>query len=187
MKRAHWVAPLVVGVLLLLTGCATPASDATATTAPAATPTATVDVPSQAYLTLLHTYYLPWVLAHHQQRDTCGPDFNALPASDKAKQLPACRPLLVTEIAAGMTLIAQLASAQPPARWQTAHEGLKQAMQGAAAWDGQRLAAIDAHDVPHFVALSYGAPQVLTVFCEPIRTINAGPPVTNLPVPDFAC
>src|SRR5262249_4154532 len=103
VKRSHWVAPLAVAALILLAGGADPASGAMATSAPAATPTATIDRPTQAYLTLLQTYYLPWVLAHHQQRDTCGPDFNALPATERAQQLPACRPILVTEIAAGKT------------------------------------------------------------------------------------
>src|SRR5262249_43805872 len=186
-KGPQVVPPWTGGLAALLGGRAAPPSGAAATTAPLATPTAAVDAATQAYLTLLHSYYDPWVQDHITQRTQCGPRFNGLPATTQQQQLPDCRPILVAELAAGKTLIAQLATAHPPARWQAAHDDLKHAMQGVDAWDGQRLQAIDAGDVSRFVNLTDGVPQVLAPFCGPIRTINAGPPFSLFAIPDFSC
>src|SRR5262249_61578358 len=110
-----------------------------------------------------------------------------LPAGQQTQQLPQCRPILVAEIAAGKALIAQLATAQQPTRWQAAHDELQHAMQGVDAWDGQRLQAIDAGNVSRFVDLSLDAPQVLAPFCSPIHSFNVGPPPSSFAIPDFTC
>lgn len=176
---------VVKGWLLItaafLVGCGIAQSTVTAT---ATTPTATVDSTTAAYLSMLQTFYVPWSRDHTQQRNQCGFGFNAHTPEQQARLLPDCRPVLDTEITAGKTLVAQLATAQPPTRWQAAHDALKHALQAIDTYDAQRLQAIDAHNVTQFVNLSGSAPQVMVLFCTPIHTINAGPPATAFSVPD---
>jgi hypothetical protein len=176
---------LLAALLLLgglLTACAGGSGPSTPSTSQA--PTATISPDTQAYLSLLQTYYMPWERDHFQQQSQCGPGFDQAPPVAQALRLPDCRPVLVSELAAGKTLISQLTTAHPPASWQTAHAALRQAMQVVDTYDTQRLHAIEASNVSQFVALSNGAPQVLALFCGPIHLINVGPPASNFPVPD---
>jgi hypothetical protein len=140
---------------------------------PAAKPTPTLDPTTQAYLTVLQTYYVPWAQDHLQEglQSKCGLAFTSLPPAQQTQQLPTCRPLLVPEIAAGKTLLAHLATAQPPTRWHAAHAALDQAMQAADAWNAQRLQAIDAQNVSQYVSVVNQLP--LTMFCDPLSTFNA--------------
>jgi hypothetical protein len=169
MKHHRFLLLLLGAGATLLVGCA-----GAAPSARAPTPTATLDATTQVYLTVLRTYYVPWVQDLLDLRDeTCNYRFLQLTAAQQTQKLPMCRPGVVTEIAAGTTVIAQLAMAQPPARWQTAHAELKQAMQAAEAFDVQRLQAIDAHSVSRYVSLVSGIPDVGQRFCNPISVFNA--------------
>jgi hypothetical protein len=171
MKHHHFLLPWIVAGATLLVGCAVPASGARTPT-----PTATLDATTQAYLAMLRTYFVPWArdwIAERYPPFDCGYWFISLPATQQTQQLPACRPPLVTEIAAGKTLIAQLALARPPARGQAVHAALEQGMQAVKAYDAQRLHAIDAHRVSQYVSvIRYGGPEVGVLFCTPISAIN---------------
>jgi hypothetical protein len=130
-------------------------------------------IPYSRYVSLLHTYYAPWGLDIVGERIQCGPDFVQLSPAQRPQQMQACRPLLIAEIDAGKTLIAQLATAQPPARWQTEHAELKQAMQAADTWDAQRLQAINAKNVNQYVLVVQQGESVGVMFCDPIDKFNA--------------
>src|SRR5262249_39985119 len=127
---------------------------------------------TQAYLTLLQTYYVPWVQDWGQERGQCALGFLGLAPADQIQQLPACRPLLTPELAAGKTLLAQLATAQPPTRWQAQPAALTQALQAADGYDTQRLHAIDAQSVSQYLTLANRAPEVALRFCQPISAFN---------------
>jgi hypothetical protein len=130
-----------------------------------------LDPTTQAYLSLLDRYYIPWVLDYRQQSILCGPAFAAQPAALQSQHLPECRPILVPELAAGETLSTQLAMAHAPTSWQTAHAALRQAMEDADAYDTQRLQAIDAHNVTLYGDVSAHTPE--ESFCMPVNTFNA--------------
>lgn len=165
LRHLGWL-PFVAAILLLI-GCSTPPSSARAPT-----PTVTVDPTTEAYVGMLQTYYVPWVKGYVANRQ-CSYNFTRLPLDQQTvQQVEACRPMVVTEIAAGKTLIRQLGQAQPPAQWQASHTALQQAMQGADAYDTQRLQAIDAHSVSQFVSVVTNAPTVFGAFCSPISTLD---------------
>jgi hypothetical protein len=159
------------------------------TSTPTSKPTPTVD-PTQGYLSMLQTYYVPWARDFIDERTLCGISFASRPTAAQIQQLPTCRPPLAAEIAAGKTLIAQLATAQPPARWQAQHAALRQAMQAMDAFDTQRLQAIDAHSVSQYLSVLNGATSVTTAFCSPIMALNVdltARNVASLPQPAPIC
>jgi Flp pilus assembly protein TadG len=78
-----------------------------------------------------------------------------------------------------------LATTQPPAQWQSAQAAFTQAVQALAAYDTQRLQAIDERNVSQFVTESVDAPSVMEKFCSPIARFNAGQPSASaLVAPD---
>jgi hypothetical protein len=141
---------------------------------PHPTPTATpaLDPQSQAYVTLLRTYYLPFADADDASVNCWG----AVKAAAQANQeqlLATCRSPEAAELALGQTLHTQLAAAAPPARWQAAHATLQQAVDGLLALATQSLAAIDAQDVSRYLDVFT---SIENQFCAPIAQLNAGPP-----------
>jgi hypothetical protein len=148
---------------------------------PAAKPTPTVDT-TQAYLSLLRTYYAPWALDHLSEPKACNINFAQLPTAQQAQQLQSCRPLLIPELAAGQTLIGQLATAHPPTRWQAAHSALQQVMQAAYTYDSQRALAIDAQSVSQYLNVIQRAEGFMLQFCNPIGTFDVYLVSHNMPL-----
>jgi hypothetical protein len=143
-----------------------------------ASPTATQDPLSQAYVDLLREYYVPLAEANTPAL-TCA--LNVLP-SQSASDLAACQSPIQTEQAAAQVLSAHLASATPPPRWQTQHTTLTVATQGIVTWTTTQLQAIEAQNVARFVGNSSPVLDEGTAFCDPIAQINAGPPRVSPPL-----
>lgn len=138
---------------------------------PRPTATATLDPQSQAYVTLLNTYYRPMAAADLPAAQCYVQTMN----TGNLQDLLACRAPIANELALAQALRAQLATANPPARWQSQHTALRQAVQGLIDVETAQLAAIDAHDINRFL----NNPQlgaVLGAFCPIVAQLNAGPP-----------
>jgi hypothetical protein len=155
---------------------------------PAATAQPPIDYTTRAYLGLLDSYYVPWVLDYLQERRLCGLPFDNLPPARQTQRLPTCPPLLRPEVAAGETLIAQLATAHPPTNWQAAHHALQQAMQAMDAFDAQRLHAIALQNVTQYASVVVRTPE--RQFCAPVDTFNTflrSHGAVILPQPSYVC
>jgi hypothetical protein len=143
-----------------------------------------LDPASQAYVSMLRTYYAP-IAVDNPSVETClGNAGNMLPNEVQAAQLmPTCRPLVAAQLTAASTFAAQLASTTPPARWRTQDAELRQATQGLipilTAW----LRAIDARDTGQFVPLWDRSSPALGLFQAPIAQINADIHVGPSPLP----
>jgi hypothetical protein len=135
---------------------------------------------------------VPWAQDVARERRCCGPDFDQLTPAQKTQQLPLCRLELVPEIAAGKTLIAQLATAQPPARWQAEHGEFKQAMQAFDAHDAQRFQAATVKSVSQYETEALRGPEAAVLFCHPISMFNVflasrSEVLLTFPFPPAAC
>jgi hypothetical protein len=141
---------------------------------PHPTPTATpaLDPQSQAYVTLLRTYYIPMADANDPAK-VC---WSAVIVSKQVQYMAPCRPPTAAMLALAQTLRTQLAAAAPPARWQTQHVALQQAVDGQIALLTEELAAIDAQDLTRFLNTQDLVLHTLGLFCTPIAQLNAGPP-----------
>jgi hypothetical protein len=136
------------------------------------TPMPTLDPESQAYVTLLRTYYLPVVTAEPPTFEC----YNLLVNTRKLADLLACRGPMAAQLAAAQTLRTQLATATPPPRWQSQHTALQQAVQGFIGVQTDMLAAIDAQDITRFFSYETRVIDVLSSFCPIVTQLNAGPP-----------
>jgi hypothetical protein len=136
------------------------------------TPTPTLDTESRAYVTLLRTYYLPVVTAQPPITQC----YNLVANTRKLADLLACRGPIAAQLAAAQTLRTQLATAAPPARWQSQHAALQQAVQGFIGVQTDMLAAIDAQDITRFFSYQTRASDALSSFCPIVTQLNAGPP-----------
>jgi hypothetical protein len=136
------------------------------------TPTPTLDAESQAYVTLLRTYYTPLVTADQAEK-LC---YIQVETTRKLSDLLPCRSPFADMVAVEQTLRTQLATAVPPARWQAQHTALQQAVQGLLGVQSDELAAIDAQDIARF--LSYNERQIdaFSAFCPIVTQLNTGPP-----------
>jgi putative zinc finger protein len=139
---------------------------------PRPTATPALDSASQAYIDLLHTYYLPMANAN----DAVSSCFDTVYSSHSLQDLAACRSPVTNELATAQTLRSQLATATPPTRWQTQHVALQQAVQSAIAFLTEELAAIDTQDLTRYLNTQSLAYAAFGTFCEPIAQLNAGPP-----------
>lgn len=166
----------------MLVGCAAPVAGATQPS----TPTPTVDPVTQAYLGVLRSSYGYYYAAAQPELDQCYDRLAFYHQTQLLNALPACRPLETAAHDAAQTALAQLATATPPARWQTADANLKQALQAMLPYYAARLRAIDATSAEQFTdAFASIGNQALALFCGPIATFNVGPPKLSpsLPVP----
>lgn len=145
---------------------------------PTPTPTPTLDPQTRAYVTLLHTYYQPVFVATTQDT-ACEAAYGSAALSAKASALQACRATSAAVASAAQTLADQLQTAEPPARWQTANDGLKAAVQATVRLYTARVAAIDAQSISQFDALIPQTHAVLGQYCGPIALINAGLPASE--------
>jgi hypothetical protein len=141
---------------------------------PRPTPTPALDAQSQAYITLLRTYYLPFADADDVAAN-CWWQVKATAIADREHVLATCRSPEAAELALAQTLHTQLAAAAPPARWQAPHSALQQAVDGMIALLTGLVAAIDAQDVSRYVD-AQGLSGAANLFCAPIVQLNAGPP-----------
>jgi hypothetical protein len=139
---------------------------------PRPTPTPALDAQSQAYVTLLRTYYLPFADADDVGVN-CWGKVKAAAKSNQEQLMATCRSPEAAELALGQTLHAQLAAAAPPTRWQAAHAALQQAVDGLRALVTEEVAAIDAQDVGRYLDVFT---SLESQFCAPIAQLNAGPP-----------
>jgi putative zinc finger protein len=135
-------------------------------------PTATPDPASQAYITLLRTYYTPLVSTDLNLRNC----YITVENTRKLQDMLACRPLWADQLLLVRTLRTQLATASPPAHWQTQHAALQQAIDGRIAVLTEQLAAIDAQDVTRFLNTTAAQNDNFASFCPIIAQLNAGPP-----------
>jgi hypothetical protein len=136
------------------------------------TPLPTLDAQTQAYVTVLNTYYRPLFTAGVAAKQ-CYVQFEN---TGKLTDLLACRDPIASELAAAQTLRTQLATATPPPRWQSLHTALQQAVQGLIDVNTVQLAAIDAQDGAHFLSPNGRLGDVLSAFCPIFAQLNAGPP-----------
>jgi hypothetical protein len=171
----------------LLVGCN---SGSPGATKPAATPSPTVDAMTQAYVDLLHKYYVPFATAHDKDEACIITVYRASfanPARDLlVRKMGACRDPLTASLAGAQVLQIQLAGATPPARWQTQHAALQKGAQGYSKFGAALLHDIDTNDVEDFLsAVDQIRKDVGTSFCDPVNQINAGPPPVIPPLPVF--
>lgn len=151
--------------------------------AAAKTPTPTVDPVTRAYLSALRSSYGQYYAAAepevYQCHDRVAVDSNA----QLLRAMPACLPLETAAHSAAQTALARLATAAPPARWQQADAGLKQALRAILPYYVARANAIATGSAEQFTqAFSTLADQALPLFCDPIATFNAGPPQISPPL-----
>jgi hypothetical protein len=141
---------------------------------PRPTPTATpaLDPQSQAYVTLLRTYYLPVVSANHLVADC----FTNAEGTRRLQDVIDCRSPVAEELARAQTARIQLATASPPARWQSQHTALLRAIDGLIALLTEQETAIDAQDVTRFLNTGALVIDRLQAFCPIVSQLNAGPP-----------
>jgi hypothetical protein len=141
-----------------------------------------LDVASQAYLTMLHTYYDPLVPANHTAQDCVHTSATWDPSqtAERFQLMLTCRPPLVTELTAAQIFTAKLATAVPPARWRAEHAMLGTAMADLFTVLNSQIAAIDARSLAQFVGTLDQAASLRHMFETPIAQINlqihAGPP-----------
>jgi putative zinc finger protein len=147
----------------------------------------TLDPQSQAYVSVLRNYYQPVFVATSLDTD-CQNTYGAAAPSRKLAALLNCRATAAAAVTSAQALSDHLASASPPARWQTADAALKQAAAATVAVYNQRVAAIDAHDTAQFDALGPQTASVLAQYCGPIAQINADlPPGDTFNGPKMIC
>jgi hypothetical protein len=160
-----------LGLTALLAGCSGAPSQSV-TQRPHVTPVPTLDAQSQAYVTLLRTYYLP-VYSAGIPAAQCA---MLVENTRKLADLLTCRPLFAAQLAAAQTLRTQLATASPPVRWQTQHTTLQQGLQEWIAFETDELAAIDAQDITRYFSVETRGGDGSDTLCQVITQLNAGPP-----------
>ncbi|HEV2239266.1 MAG TPA: hypothetical protein VGR57_21600 [Ktedonobacterales bacterium] len=150
------------------------------------TPTPTLDPQSQAYVTMLRTYYVPLADAYQPAFDCyenlIAPLGGNVPIMTPSvvehapsSVLDACRAPVQAELAAAQALNAHLASAAPPSRWQSQHAALRQSTQAIISFASKELQGITTHSVALYLSPGNGIEEAV-LFCTPIQQINAGPP-----------
>jgi hypothetical protein len=146
------------------------------TTSPAA-----LDPASQAYVDLLRAYYVP-LEAAYPPAFQCYLDVTG---SQTAVDITICQAPIQAELAAAQALSIHLASATPPAQWQTVHATLRQDTQLIITVLTERLQAISANSLTQLLAASPPSGSKETVMCDPIARINEGLPALSPPLPSF--
>lgn len=89
----------------------------------------------------------------------------------------ACQGADAAQLAGAQALKVQLAAITPPARWQSQHAALQQAVQGVVDINTEMLASIAAQDPIRYLAVRDMAHRNIPLFCAPIQQLNAGPPL----------
>lgn len=151
----------------LLAGCGSAA---------AATPTPTVDPVTQAYLSVLHTYYVPFAAAESENYRRCLEGFTVATTTQRPKVMAQCRPVEIAASDAGQAVLTNLGTVVPPPRWQRANGELTQGIQALIAYHNASVHAIDADSVAQFEVAAHLSDPAFSLFCDPIAQLNEGPP-----------
>jgi hypothetical protein len=148
-------------------------------------PTPTLDPTSEAYVSVLRTYYPPFIAAEEQEFEQC-----ALPIThfSPPEVLAPCRPVELAAITAAQTLVDHLVATPPPARWQAQDAALKQALRAAIAYNTERIHDIDAKAVVPFYLTRTDGGAAGSLLCTTILQIDRGPPPLSpgFSLPDYA-
>jgi hypothetical protein len=169
---------VVTSVVLAIAGVAL-ASCGTAqagTTTPAATPTLTLDPTTQAYVSVLRTYYVPFSKSGGQEIYWCEERYAVDSKSQRPQDMVTCQPMELSARDDAQAALTHLGATPPPARWQQADTELKQALQLMIPYYTARISAIDANSTTQFeAAYTDLANQPSPMFCDAIRQLNAPP------------
>jgi hypothetical protein len=145
-----------------------------------------LDAASQAYLTMLRTYYAPLVDANITAQ-ACVRAVAMSTPDGRPQLIPTCRAPLATELAAARTFSAQLDLATAPTRWQAQHAALKRETSDLISVLATQVVATDAGNIAQLLETIDPASQALKPFRDSITQINiqihAGQPPLPAPLP----
>ncbi|HEY7342274.1 MAG TPA: hypothetical protein VH591_15460 [Ktedonobacterales bacterium] len=187
-RTTHRLAAAIVFVslLVMLLGCGSGASAGSSRPkAPAATPTATIEPVTQAYLTVLRQYYMPFLGDETLEKNRCGIPalFGSLAVVKSLMSF--CGQFESKALASAQTLLDHLKTVTPPTQWKTADEKLKQAIQVTITFHAKKLQAINTQNAAQYKEVNGTGPVMAGLYCDPIGQINAGLPLSSaLPVPE---
>jgi hypothetical protein len=176
---------IVALLMLVLAGCGASSTPRAAIPTPTPLPTATLapDPATLAYVNAWRDAYNA-VRVANQVAENC---VIVVIISGSVQDLLACKDPFEKMVTAATTLKAQLNATPPPARWQTQHAALLQAVQAMIDVHTAGLVNVANQDVAS--VLGSGRDQAHAMyqsFCAPIRQLNDGPPplAPKLVVPD---
>jgi Putative zinc-finger len=140
----------------------------------------TLDAQAQAYVAVLHAYYLPVLDALGTENLQCIAGYDSAPTGDKKAHMTGCTQVETAVVTASRNLLDQLMASTPPPRWQGADMLLKHWASSLINAYDDRIQAIETHDTGQFSHLvDTEIDPALNQSCAPIQQINAELPANS--------